>query len=455
MSRKNKVKSYSVDKIRLIHARAYAPWAKEEDEELRRCAHLPIRALVKKFGRNRGAIRSRLKKLGLGAASREPASRFPQPLHDADQLAGHASCYRTGPWTDDEDETVRRFANRTVPELAEMLHRHPGSVEARLYKLGLYARNEAPTFRTPAPTVLTARSRFGPFVIGAILMGMLIVIMLSVYLLSRERSTVVSATRAVNLPTKSEPLVVRNESCLWIATWNVRGYPETAPKDIDWFSHQLAELQADVLCVQEIASEARVATFLANHSEYENRVFVDSHSVHDNAIFATETIILEGLDVPDGFLHPPQVAYVARDGFDAVIVTLHLAWEPTERRYGEMRLLGPLVRDLLAIDPDVMLVGDFNLLPGQAQALAGRLGMTVLLGRNQSAVGTMFSGNSYDYFFISPDLAEEEAQGAAVVTFDRADLEAARRVSDHMPVLGFFSCDERFRDRPTYEQSNE
>jgi hypothetical protein len=81
--------------------------------------------------------------------------------------------------------------------------------------------------------------------------------------------------------------------------------------------------------------------------------------------------------------------------------------------------------------------------------------MTVLLGNNQAAVGTLYSGNSYDYFLISPDLAAEEAQGATVVVFDGADLEIARRVSDHMPVLAFFGCDERFRDRPADENQGQ
>ena len=47
--------------------------------------------------------------------------------------------------------------------------------------------------------------------------------------------------------------------------------------------------------------------------------------------------------------------------FDAVIVTLHLTWEPELRRLEELRLLEDVVRELGQIDPDVLLVGDFNL----------------------------------------------------------------------------------------------
>jgi hypothetical protein len=48
----------------------------------------------------------------------------------------------------------------------------------------------------------------------------------------------------------------------------------------------------------------------------------------------------------------------------------------------------------------------------------------------------------------SPDLATEEAAGAAVVEFAGTELETARRVSDHKPVLARFRCADSFRDRP-------
>ncbi|MCL2100760.1 MAG: hypothetical protein FWH22_03485 [Fibromonadales bacterium] len=60
-------KSYSVGEIRTRHKGAYMPWTEELDEELIEMHEdgINIRDLAKHFGRTRGAIRSRVKKLEL------------------------------------------------------------------------------------------------------------------------------------------------------------------------------------------------------------------------------------------------------------------------------------------------------------------------------------------------------------------------------------------------------
>ena len=57
----------ALDAIRATHAKAYAPWSKDEDLDLKRrhqaCER--VETIAAAFGRKPGAIRSRLKKLGL------------------------------------------------------------------------------------------------------------------------------------------------------------------------------------------------------------------------------------------------------------------------------------------------------------------------------------------------------------------------------------------------------
>lgn len=57
----------ALDAIRATHAKAYAPWSREEDLDLRRRhqAGETVDAIASEFGRKPGAIRSRLKKLEL------------------------------------------------------------------------------------------------------------------------------------------------------------------------------------------------------------------------------------------------------------------------------------------------------------------------------------------------------------------------------------------------------
>jgi DNA-directed RNA polymerase specialized sigma24 family protein len=60
-------KKYSVDEIRIKYKEAYRPWTIELDDELTvmYCEGINGRDIAKHFGRTRGAIRSRIKKLEL------------------------------------------------------------------------------------------------------------------------------------------------------------------------------------------------------------------------------------------------------------------------------------------------------------------------------------------------------------------------------------------------------
>jgi ATP-dependent exoDNAse (exonuclease V) beta subunit len=60
-------KSYSVDEVRVIHIGAYKPWTTELDNELTVmfCEGVSVKDMAKHFGRTKGAIISRIKKLEL------------------------------------------------------------------------------------------------------------------------------------------------------------------------------------------------------------------------------------------------------------------------------------------------------------------------------------------------------------------------------------------------------
>lgn len=60
-------KTYSVEKIRETHQQAYLPWTAEDDNklELLFCEGKKVKELAEIFGRNVGAINSRIKKLEL------------------------------------------------------------------------------------------------------------------------------------------------------------------------------------------------------------------------------------------------------------------------------------------------------------------------------------------------------------------------------------------------------
>jgi len=233
-----------------------------------------------------------------------------------------------------------------------------------------------------------------------------------------------------------------------MSTWNVRGYPEKNEGNSEWFSEQLNEMSADIICIQEIANQGNVDKFLENEDFYSSVAFLDSSDGQDNAIFTASWIQLDDLPDPTGFQHPAQTAYVSYLGFDAVVVTVHLSWTDTAMREKEKALLKGVVTEMLKKDPDVIIVGDFNTKEKGIQELAQAIGMEVMDPADQTGVGTTHAGNRYDHFLISPDLAKEEAVRCCIVTYSGSDLKIAKKVSDHLPVLALFKADEQYRDRP-------
>ena len=239
---------------------------------------------------------------------------------------------------------------------------------------------------------------------------------------------------------------LRPEKHVLIATWNVRGYPETQQPRKDWFHNKLIEISPDIICVQEIANQDRVDKFLAAETHFTSAAFLNSSDGQDNAIFAAEWVEIEDMPDPTGFQHPAQAAYVAYKGFDAVIVTIHLSWTDVALREVEKALLQNIVLEMLEKDPDVIIAGDFNITEQEIQELADTIGMEVMVPPGQDGVGTTHAGNRYDHFLISPDLENEEAIACEILTFPGEDI--AEEVSDHVPVLAVFSTQPRFKDRP-------
>lgn len=363
-------------------------------------------------------------------------------------------------WAPEEDNLLRREQHRTVRELARMLGRRQGAVRSRLRKLGL---TETPSTPIIVERSIPPRPRLGWVVLSvmaALAIGIVIgratapIITSSPPIDQEKVSSSSDAGDKVSIAAVVPTLggVGADDDLLTFVTWNVRGYPEKLESDTVWFHHQLMRLGVDVLCIQEIANLERVHDLRVRDGRLGQFAFVDSPSGFDNAIFADGHVDLEDMPNPAGFQHPPQVAYVSYKGFDAVVACLHLTWKNASIRDHEIETLALLVPHWLEHDPDVMLVGDFNLTTGAAEGLARRLGMSPMTVSDQDGVGTTHSGNRYDHFLISADLANEEAVSARIETFAEDDPAVAQRVSDHLPVVATFRTDECLRDRPSCPQ---
>ncbi len=399
MGRKRKSKAYDVQRVRREHPRAYEPWTQEEDARLRNEQHRSDRELAEAFQRKPGAIRSRRKKLGLGllvperrqptAPADAPTSAHPDGRGVAKANLGKRLLICLAAVT---ALALAFLAGRLTSPQSEQGHVQPHGIQ--LPRMGGAGRGQGAS------------------------------------------------------PTERFPLLRYTGERLTFVTWNIRGYPENKRPHTDWFHRQLSKMAVDVLCVQEVANLERVEDLRSRDDRLARSAFADSPSGTDNAILCVDKVMLEGLADPVGFQHPPQVAWVSWKGFDAVVVSLHLSWKDRSLRRQEIQRLGDLLADVRAIDPDILLAGDFNLTEDAIESLAEQIGMEVMTPPHQRGLGTVHTGRRYDYFLLSPDLANEEFVSVHIETFSGDDLAIAKQVSDHLPVVAWFRVDEHFRDRP-------
>lgn len=242
---------------------------------------------------------------------------------------------------------------------------------------------------------------------------------------------------------------------LVIVTWNVQWSRQDSAA---WLRGRLAEFDADVLCLQEIAKTAASRLRLQSLG-FALRAPKEYKAGDENALFARHAVSIALVPVPgpEQFAHPPEVVYLTSRGLDASIIVVHLKAgndvKDRTKREEEIGQLVQLVVGRLRADPDVMIVGDFNAEGGEAERLVDKLEAGTRTGGGSqewilepvdAPQGTTRGGHTYDYFLLSPDLAEEEAVGFSVGLSGNAMNWAA---SDHRPVIGRFRTDAQFQDR--------
>lgn len=123
-------------------ANSYQPWSPEQDEHLRtlHAEHWRVSEIAKTFGRSRGAIESRLKRLGL--TDSPPA---------VDVLSAR-------PWTEEDTIELHQLASQghSAEHIAGKMRRTTESVKARLFYLGEDVSAPA-LFPAPSPAVSPSR----------------------------------------------------------------------------------------------------------------------------------------------------------------------------------------------------------------------------------------------------------------------------------------------------------
>ena len=155
------------------------------------------------------------------------------------------------------------------------------------------------------------------------------------------------------------------------------------------------------------------------------------------------------VDGKDDFIRDPYWATFRAGKFDFSVIVVHVIWgKRVGQRQAEVKALGNVYRHVQAAngtEEDVLLVGDFNRNPTDAEAYRNLMAirsMTRLFDFPQKS--HIKDSSLYDNIFFQKDNVREYLNRSGIDKFDETDFgnddkAANLAVSDHRPVWAVFS----------------
>jgi endonuclease/exonuclease/phosphatase family metal-dependent hydrolase len=289
---------------------------------------------------------------------------------------------------------------------------------------------------------------------------------------------------------ESESVPPPAEGQFRVATWNIRFFPEPST-DVQRTGELLADLDADLIAVQEIADSNALASLLgevnarlsANVREPGSRpprhyryVLAESgghggqfvgYIYDDNAVRLADSETLTSLQMTAD-LRPGLFARVTskRGGLDFQVIVMHTDSGTRDRDYqNRLRFLDSLGAELdgrRASDADVIVLGDLNTMGRLAEDELGRIGWDEEVANLDRRAGEMGlsrlpnspacteyykgRGSFLDHILVSTAMAEAPSGSVARVFGYCADYDCQPvdqenmpydyvYVSDHCPVV--------------------
>lgn len=175
-------------------------------------------------------------------------------------------------------------------------------------------------------------------------------------------------------PTSAMP---QKRDTLRVVTWNLENFP-SEHQDLPALRRRLLELDPDLVAVQEVKDPDRLRALLP---DYELVISEGGGRGHQRVgvLFDPATVTVRGVreheDITlDGRLRPALTAYVAHRGagpdFHVAVVHLKARPEGFDQRREQVPDLSKILADLPSAgpgrgDPDLVLLGDFNVVGGE------------------------------------------------------------------------------------------
>ncbi len=257
-----------------------------------------------------------------------------------------------------------------------------------------------------------------------------------------------------------------------VAAWNLAGFLNISPKRLEGQVEGLAILDAEVVTLVEVKPfdhmQRLIDGLAAMGCEYDSVMLPQASGLNIGILFkkgvkATNERFIPNSDLGDPSKRKAMVVDMKIGKFDFILIAVHLKsgrGRPQQKiRDDQCKVIGDFITDLRDTSrEDILLMGDFNMIPGQDVTNFHHLGGDDIMNFLSSwDLQARFShilpagrANLLDGFAITRTYSTEYIRGSLQLypmhwTMDMGRAKFRTKVSDHLPFVASFRID-RTRD---------
>ena len=257
-----------------------------------------------------------------------------------------------------------------------------------------------------------------------------------------------------------------------VAAWNLAGFGGIPAARLKRQVEGLALLDAEVVALVEINPISALETLKQGLEKkgvfYKSSIIPQANALHLGVLFkrgvtATNPRLMDGSDLGDSDFRKAFVVDIKIGRFDFVLIVVHLksgrGAAEQKIRDEQAKVIGQFIKARRDVSrEDILLVGDFNMIPGQDVSNFHNLGGNDLmdfvsswdLQASYSHILSVGRANLLDGFAISRTYSTEYIRGSLRLfqmhwSMDVGRERFRRTVSDHLPFVASFRID-RSRD---------
>ena len=263
-----------------------------------------------------------------------------------------------------------------------------------------------------------------------------------------------------------------NRTTANVAAWNLAGFGRIPAARLKRQIEGLALLDAEVVALVEVNPISALETLREGLEKkgvfYEASILPQENDLHLGVLFkrgviATNPRLMDGSDLGDPDFRKAFVVDMKIGRFDFVLIVVHLKsgrGAPEQKiRDEQAEVIGQFIKARREVSrEDILLVGDFNMIPGQDVSNFHHLGGDDLMNfvsswdlqAHYSHILSVGRANLLDGFAISRTYSTEYIRGSLRLfqmhwSMDIGREKFRRTVSDHLPFVASFRID-RSRD---------